>query len=703
MSDPATILLVDDSPATLDLMVRILEPMGYEIAAATNGNSALELARHIGPDLILMDVAMPGMDGFQTCRKMKANTALADTPVIFVTARTEMANLQQGYEVGCVDYIRKPFEKEEVVLRVRTQLELRRLNANLSRHNAQLSALFGIIMEGTLAIDPEGLITTANRATLDHLGYSLKELVGKPIGELIPALSGEHWIDSPIHEVCVRDEEFYSETYTFRDKRGTTIPVELRAATLQGKETDSIGAIIAFRDISNDQESQRRLVSLLSTDHLTGLVNWKQFAEHLAASLQARPQNHHEVCVLLLDLDDFRDTNDTYGHDLGDLLLTGVADRLRERFSDNILITRLGGDEFALMVDTQYCSDKPSTIATQLLETLNAPFTAAGNRIYLAGSVGIATSREVSSSSQEMIRAADVALSQAKEQGKNRYVQFSPDMQRRVIERSRVNASLREGLDNDEFTPYYQPLIDAQSGKPVGTEALLRWKHGDKIIRTSRFIRAAEHSGLIDEIGLRILNSACATAADWRAIGHPQYVSVNVSAHQLRNPGFFDQLVSALDTTHLDPEGLILELTESTLMEEPDRVARLLERIRLLGVRLAIDDFGTGFSSLSYLSRMKVDILKIDRSFVSNINQDPTDTALVNAIIDIARALKLQVVAEGVEEQEQREFLTEHGCQTLQGFLFARPMPQTELLDFLQAHRPDQPDQPDNPGHARQA
>lgn len=686
MPNPATVMLVDDSAATLDLMIRILEPMGYEIAVATNGSSALELAHQIRPDLILMDVAMPGMDGFQTCRKMKANAALADTPVIFVTARTEMSNLQQGYEVGCVDYIRKPFEKEEVLLRVRTQLELRRLNANLSHHNAQLSAIFGIIMEGTLAIDPQGLITTANRATLDHLGYSLDELTGRPIGDLIPALGGDHWANSPIHEVCVRDEEFYSENYTFRNKTGETVPVELRAATLQGKEANSIGAIIAFRDISTDQESQRRLISLLSTDHLTGLVNWKQFAEQLSTSLDARQQTHHEVCVLLLDLDDFRDTNDTYGHDLGDLLLTGVADRLRERFSEQILITRLGGDEFALMIDTQHCNDKPSTIAAQLLDTLNTPFSAAGNRIYLAGSVGIATSREVSSSAQEMIRAADVALSQAKEQGKNRYVQFSPDMQRRVIERSRITASLREGLDKDEFTPFYQPLIDAQSGRPVGAEALLRWKHGDEIISTSHFIRAAEHSGLIDEIGLRVLNSACTAAANWRAAGHPQYVSVNVSAQQLRNPSFFDQLVSALDSTHLDPDGLVLELTESTLMEEPDRVALLLERIRLLGVRLAIDDFGTGFSSLSYLSRMKVDILKIDRSFVHNLNQDPTDTALVNAIIDIARALKLEVVAEGVEEQAQREFLAERGCQTLQGFLFARPMPQLELLDFLQEH-----------------
>ena len=683
MPSADTILLVDDSPATLDLLVRILEPMGYDIVAATNGNSALELANNIRPDLILMDVAMPGIDGFQTCRQMKANSALADTPVIFVTARTEMSNLQQGYEVGCVDYIRKPFEKEEVVLRVRTQLELRRLHANLSHHNAQLSALFGIIMEGTLAIDPQGLITTANRATLDHLGYGLEELVGTPIGDLIPALGGDNWLDSPIHEVCVRDEEFYSETYTFRSKTGETIPVELRAATLQGKEDSCIGAIIAFRDISSDQESQRRLVSLLSTDHLTGLVNWKQFAEQLSASLEAREQNHHEVCVLLLDLDDFRDTNDTYGHDLGDLLLTGVADRLRERFSEHILITRLGGDEFALMIDTQNCQDKPATVATQLLDTLAAPFTAAGNRIYLAGSVGIATSREVQSSAQEMIRAADVALSQAKEQGKNRYVQFSADMQRRVIERSRVTASLRQGLDNDEFTAHYQPLIDAQSGKPVGAEALLRWQHGEEIITTSHFIRAAEHSGLIDEIGLRVLNTACAAAANWRAAGHPQYVSVNVSAQQLRNPGFFDQIVSALDNTHLDPEGLVLELTESTLMEEPDRVAILLERIRLLGVRLAIDDFGTGFSSLSYLSRMKVDILKIDRSFIHTLDQDPTDTALVNAIIDIARALKLEVVAEGVEEQHQRDFLIERGCQTLQGFLFARPMPEAELLAFL--------------------
>lgn len=684
MTDASTVLIVDDSPATLDLLVRILEPLGHEIVAATNGTSALELVKRIHPDLILMDVAMPGMDGFQTCKQLKQLPSCADTPVIFITARTELASLQQGYQVGCVDYIRKPFDKEEVVLRVRTQLELRRLHLSLRRHNAQLSAILGVIMEGTLSIDPHGVVNTANAAALDQLGYTLDELTGSSIGELIPALAGDAWPDSAIREVCVRDGDFYSENYTLRNKRGETLPVELRAATLQGREGKSIGAIIAFRDLSNDQESQRQLVSLLSSDHLTGLVNWEQFAEQLSTALEARNIQRHDVCVLLLDLDDFRDTNDTYGHDLGDLLLTGVADRLCERFSDNILITRVGGDEFALMLDNQRCSDTPTSVARQLLETLSTPFVAAGNHIYLTGSIGIANSKVVASSTQEMLRAADVALSQAKEQGKNRYIVYSADMQRRVVERSRVMADLREGLINDQFTPYFQPLIDAASGHMVGAEALLRWQRPDQVISTRHFIQAAEHSGLIDEIGLRILNSACRAAADWRAAGHAHYVGVNISEHQLRNPAFFNHLITALDSAHLDPEALVLELTESTLMYDPDRVSAFLERVRLLGVRLAIDDFGTGFSSLSYLSRMQVNTLKIDRKLIQNLDQNPTDTALVTAIIDIAQALKLEVVAEGVEKQAQRDFLSEHGCSTLQGYLLARPMPTNELLQYME-------------------
>jgi len=684
---PATILVVDDSPTTIDLLVRILEDAGFEVAAADNGRSALDLVPRLRPDLILMDVAMPVMDGFQACRILKNDTQFQAIPVIFITARTDIGDLSRGYQVGGVDYIRKPFQKEEVILRIRAQLDLRRLNSELTHRNEQLAAILGNIMEGTLVIDCRGRISNANPAALQQLGYELPELIGRPLTELAPGLAGP-WADSPLSGDCGAGDEFHSRAYSLQRKDDGPLPVELHATNLLGSAGDCIGGLIAFRDIAPEQESERRLLSLLSTDHLTGLVNWKRFSERLSAALDAHRSDPGEVAVLLLDLDDFRDINDTYGHDLGDRLLTVVADRLCEHFSDDTLVTRLGGDEFALLLDSKHCSDQPQRLAAELLNTLSVPFPVSDNRIYLGASIGIATSSVVDLSAQEMIRAADVALSRAKELGKNRYVLFTMDMQQRIVERSRVTAKLREGIAGNEFSPYFQPLVDARSGRVVGAEALLRWRRKDQVFSAGRFIEAAEHSGLIDEIGLQVLNAACREAAAWQTTDKPPYVSVNVSAHQLRHADFFDHLVAALDNTHLPPESLVLELTESTLMQDPERALDFLGRVRKLGVRLAIDDFGTGYSSLNHLSRLPVDILKIDRSFIDKLNKNPTDTALVVAIIDIAKLLGLEVVAEGVEDETQREFLTAKGCDILQGFLLARPLPSAEFIALLERSAP---------------
>lgn len=682
MADGASILIVDDSPFTLDLLTQILEAEGHEVAAATNGRSALDLVPRLQPDLILMDVGMPVLDGLQTCRILKQDRATQDIPVIFITARTEIDDFQVGYRLGCADYIRKPFQKEEVVLRVRAQLRLQRLARGLERHNQQLSAVLGVIMEGTLVVDHQGCISSANPASLDHLDYSLPELIGLPFGELAPTLAG-NWKDSPIHHHCLRGGEFSSRRYSLRNRHGEILPVDLRAAALQGSDGDYVGCIVAFRDISDEQESERRLVSLLSTDPLTGLVNWKQFSDQLSATLADCRHHQRRVGVLLLDLDNFRDVNDTYGHDLGDRLLTAVAERLRASVSESILLTRLGGDAFALLLDPAGDRDQASRVVHKLLESLAPPFELLGNRIYVGASIGLVGSDRVDSSAQEMIRAADIALSHAKEQGRNRVVSYSAEMQQQVVERAQVTASLREGIDRDEFRPYFQPLVDAHTGTVVGAEALLRWRHGHELIPTERFIEAAERSGLIDELGLRVLQSACIEAAAWRVIGHQHYVSVNVSAHQLRSPAFFDQLVSALDSAHLPPEALVLELTESTLLNDPVRVGAFFERVRRIGVRLAIDDFGTGFSSLNQLSQLPVDILKIDRSFIKRMHDSPTDTALVSAIIDIADTLGIEVVAEGVEQESQRRFLADKGCATLQGFLFSQALPPEELARFV--------------------
>ncbi|MEA3413115.1 MAG: diguanylate cyclase, partial [Pseudomonadota bacterium] len=566
MGESATVLIVDDNPANLDLLVRVLEGEPYELVAARSGESAVDLVPKVRPDLILMDVAMPGMNGYETCSRIKKNEAYADIPLIFVTAKADICDLAKGYSVGCVDYIRKPIQKEEVILRVRTHLQIRLLNDKLRRHNEQLASILAVVMEGTFSIDPHGRIGTANPAALKQLGYTKQELVGRSIGEIAPGLAGTEavWKDSALYQICREGGEFCSQSYVFRKENGKDFHAEFTAAALEGEAGQVIGAIVAFRDISDFRESQQRLVSLMSTDTLTGLVNWSSFRGALTDALAGCESGDHTITVYLLDLDDFRDVNDCFGHDMGDVLLTLVADRLRERFPRDVLITRLGGDEFALMVDGSKRADSTEEIAGRIFSTLSRPFDLGENRVYVSTSVGVASSAEVPLTAEDMIRAADTAVFRAKEHGKNTCQNFSVDMQRHVQERMRTAGRLRKGLDKDEFFPFFQPLVDANSRRVLGAEALLRWRKGEQVVPTAQFIEVAERSGLIDELGSRVLYAACGEARRWRDNGHDLHVSVNVSARQLRNPEFSAMVFDTLDDAGLPPSSLVLELTEST-------------------------------------------------------------------------------------------------------------------------------------------
>lgn len=686
MVKPATILIVDDNPTNLDLMVRVLEGEPYELVAARSGESALDLLPKVRPDLILMDVAMPGLDGFQTCRSIKSEEPYADIPLIFVTAMADVSDLEMGYSVGCVDYIRKPIRKEEVILRVRTQLQMRRLNDTLRRHNELMSSILRVVMEGTFSIDTDGCIRTANPAALKQLGYPHEALVGHSIGEVAPGLAGTEsiWRASALYRVCHEGGEFRSRSYALRKHSGEDFYAELTAAALEGEAGQPIGAIVAFRDITEFHRSQERLVSLTSTDTLTGLVNWSSFREALTDALSGCESGDHQITVYLLDLDDFRDVNDSFGHDMGDVLLTRVADRLRECFPEDVLITRLGGDEFALMVDGSKRLDSTDEITERIFATLSRPFDLDGNPFYVSTSVGVATSQGDPLTAEDMIRAADTAVFRAKEHGKNTCQKFSLDMQRHVQERMRTTGRLRKGLERDEFFPFLQPLVDVTSGRILGAEALLRWRKGEQVVPTIQFIEMAERSGLIDEIGSRVLVAACRQARRWRDSGHDIYVSVNVSARQLRNPGFSAMIFDTLDDIALPPSSLVLELTESTLMDDPDTVLELFDRIRAEGVRIAIDDFGTGFSSLSYLSGLKVDELKIDQSFIAGLGEESANTPLVIAMIGMAHNLGLRVVGEGVERTSQLDFLRAQACDIAQGYLTGAPVPADVFALSLQ-------------------
>jgi diguanylate cyclase (GGDEF)-like protein/PAS domain S-box-containing protein len=687
------LMVVDDTPANLDLLVSMLETLGYEIGVATTGESALEIIPRLRPDLILLDVMLPGIDGYETCRRLKADEALREIPVIFITAKTEIRDLKTGFETGAVDYIRKPIQREEVVARVRTHVHLRSLRERLSQHNRQLSAILSVVMDGTFCVDMEGRISCVNPAALALLGYEEDELIGQSLGLLSSELGGSSvsWQKSPIYDICMHGGEHYSERYYFKTRTYGEIPVEFTVSALTDLQGAAVGAIVAFRDITEKRDSQQQLISLLSTDQLTGLVNWGEFSKCLDETLADTRGDERQVLLLLVDIDDFRDINDSLGHDIGDQLLVMVAERFTGALVDEFVITRHGGDEFALFTVSDPGRMHAEELARWTMDLMKEPFLVQDNTIFLTISIGVVVNDTQLHSAKEMFRAADLALFQAKERGKGRYDFYSEDMQRKVLQRVQMTHSLREGLREGELMPYFQPIVDASSGLVIGAEALIRWHAESGLVPPDQFIGVAESSGLIDEVGDLVLNEVCRHLKAWQPSALPLVVGINVSAKQLRNREFPVRLQTILDRHGIPPSALSLELTESTLMDEPDEFVSMFGGFQEQDLDIAIDDFGTGFSSLSYLARMRVNTLKIDRSFVAQIGEDKAGETIIRTIIGMAHSLGLKVVGEGVETEQQQVFLRDHGCDMLQGYLFGKPMPAIEFHEFLVA-KPEEPD-----------
>lgn len=420
-------------------------------------------------------------------------------------------------------------------------------------------------------------------------------------------------------------------------------------------------------------------------DNLTGLANRGLFADRLDHELAGVRRDSHRVALLYLDLDRFKNVNDSLGHPAGDELIRQVGQRLKALLRETDTVARLGGDEFAIIQTGISSPADTEILCMRIVEELGRPFDLGGNQINVGVSIGIALAPDDGADRIELSRKADIALYSAKLEGKGRYVAFAPRMDESVRMRQQIEKDLRLALAaGDQFEIYYQPLYSARNGRMTGVEALVRWQHPEKgLMSPVNFIPIAEETGLIEPLGEWVLAEACATARRWDI----ETISVNVSARQLRNPGFVNIVQSILDRTGLDPHKLELEITETCFLENASDCAAALESLRAQGVRIALDDFGTGYSSFGQLRELSVDRVKIDRSFVSGINTSAEGSAIIRAIVDMARASGIEVTAEGVETSEQSRFLTGIGCQSLQGFLMSRPVRADEIERLLSATR----------------
>jgi diguanylate cyclase (GGDEF)-like protein len=478
-----------------------------------------------------------------------------------------------------------------------------------------------------------------------------------------------------------------------RSKNGETFTCLMTVNAVRNEQGEPTRFVHLSTDISRLKEIEAQLRQLALFDSLTGLANRDLLHDRLQQALYESARDRSLAALILLDLDDFKDINNTLGHPSGDRVLTEVGERLRECTRQGDTVARMGGDEFIIVLRNAADTESLCPVAQRILESLARPFHLDDRRVFLTVSLGIALYPLDGRDTDELIRKADTAMYHAKGKGKNRFQFYTAEMNLRAQERLTLQTDLRRALEKKEFIVHYQPKINIETSEVTGVEALVRWqKPNDGIVPPASFIPLAEETGLIVPIGESVLRLACAQIKSWQAQGVANLpVAVNLSAIQLREAGLAATMRRILTECELEPDALELEITESAIMQEGEQASTTLQALRVMGIRITMDDFGTGYSSLSYLKRFPISCLKIDRTFIADVMSDSDDAEIIRAIIAMAHRLRLKVVAEGVETAEQLAFLRQEGCDEAQGYYFARPLPADEFLRWFQTRSATDP------------
>ena len=679
---PPAILIVDDDAGKRLAIRAILAPLGHVIVEADSGRAALRAVLRERFALILMDVRMPTLDGYETARLIRERSQTRLTPIIFVTGSVEddPGATETAYASGAVDFIFTPVHPDVLRIKVSTYVdlfvqsqELEILNAALRDSEVRARAVLENVVDGIVTVDEGGLIESFTRSARRLFGYSEEEVIGQPLGLIIAP--GEH--DALSDAVLTGKQPI--EALGCR-KDGSWFPIEVQTSQMQiGGRTLEIDSI---RDISERKAYTEALAHQALHDALTGLPNRILFADRVNQAIASAERAGEPRAVLVIDLNGFKQVNDTLGLDRGDTLLREIGKRLTDRLRETDTVARLGGDEFAILLDG--ASDLPAaaTAAWKIQQVCEAPFVIDDEVVRVSTSIGIALFPEHGNTTADLLHRADLAMYDAKRSGTS-YAVFDAEHAKQMAHSLALLADLRECVAREELVVYYQPLIDLATRRTTGVEALVRWnhpKHG--LLQPGSFLPQAERTPLIAPLTRWVLNDALRQQQRWRGEGIDVTMAVNISARTLRPNGDLPATVAELtDFWGIAPDQLTLELTESTLIESaaPDVLARLHK----MGGKVSIDDFGTGYSSLAYLKNLPIDQLKIDQSFVRNLARAPGDAVIVRSTIDLAHNLGMTVLAEGVEDETTLDLLAQYGCDSAQGHLFSRALTAQELTPWL--------------------
>ncbi|WP_437881460.1 putative bifunctional diguanylate cyclase/phosphodiesterase [Pseudomonas sp. LRF_L74] len=670
------LLVVDDREENLVAMEALLDTGEWDVRTVSSGEEALECMVSEDVGLVLLDVQMPKMNGFEVARLMRGNPTTRHTPIIFLSAISQTEDsVLHGYAVGAVDFILKPFDPKVLKHKIYTLLEHERhrhelqiLNEQLNSARAFTASVLENASEGILVVDQSGIIDFANPAMARMLQAEVQDLQGTHLLTYLQNADAATWQDSEFYRHWRAEQSYRQHDAVLNTLGGECLPVTLSCASLP-QYRDSM--VLIALDMSVVRNLHAQLESQAITDALTGLYNRRGFHQALDSALSRIERSGKRLAVLYLDLDGFKRINDSLGHDVGDQVLRTVAEQLKTCLRPYDVLARMGGDEFTALLDSLEHPEDAARVAEKLIELVSMRHKVEGVEFTVGASIGIACFPECGKTVEGLLRAADMAMYEAKRAGRQQYRFFSPEMNGRARSRLMLEESLRTAIENDDFMLVYQPQIDLVSGRLRGFEALLRWQHPVAgTVSPGVFIPLLEETRLINHVGSWIFSHGIRQCRDWRELfGEDLVLSLNVSPVQFSMPQLVQELREALETHGVKPSQLEVEVTESALMQDLEMTREQLHQLRQLGVRIAIDDFGTGYSSLAYLRHFELDTLKIDRLFIANMLDSPKDAAIVSTIIDLAHNLGLEVIAEGVETTAQRDWLVEHKCMSMQGFL----------------------------------
>ncbi len=702
MNGSGNILIVDDNPNNLQVLGSILAQAGFKVRPALSGEIALRAVEVATPDLILLDIRMPGISGYETCERLKASERNRDIPVIFISAMHDIEDKLKGFQVGGVDYVAKPFQEEEVLARVKAHIELYRLKRNLgelvlqrTQELSQSEARYRVLFENSpLAViiydTKDWHILAVNVACSRILGYASAELVGQSVGFAV-----EHDQREALHSLARNltansNETAFTGRLHFHHSDGHILEAE---GIVQRIDYPSYCAqILMLQDVTARRqaeenlqlaakEHQRQLEKTAYYDALTGLPNRTQLAERMRQGIEQAQRTACWMAVCYLDLDAFKTVNETFGQEVGDQLLVKVGECLRARLCGGDTVARTGGDEFTLLLMGAKSIEELERFIHDLQANLSEPFCLDAATVTLSACIGITIYPQDNADPDTLLRHADQAMVLAKQSGRGRCKHFDLEDNRRARARQDTIKRMRTALAQREFVLYYQPKVNLKQSTVIGAEALIRWQHPERgLLPPGMFLPEIEGDELMIELGDWVIDEALSQMARWRAEGLDLTVSVNVAAQQLAQENFIDRLRELLHIHPTTAAGrLELEVLETSKLDDIGKVEQIIVACRQLGVGFSLDDFGTGYSSLTYLRRLSADTLKIDQSFIRDMMEDPGDLAIVSGVIGLAAAFQRKVIAEGVETVAHGKLLLSLGCFLVQGYGIARPMPAHDL------------------------